>query len=220
MVQPAERRRVWKRAGICAAGMFLYASGVALTKNCNLGISPIVSVAYSLSIVTGISLGWCTSIFNLGLFLLQRLLLKKDYTLQTAAGQFIMSICFSIFIDLAGLIWAWFCPAAYGIRLIQFVLGCIVLAWGMNLVLMAEFVILPAEGAVMALSCRTRQPFGRTKVAFDGAMVLLTCAISLCFLGRVEGVREGTVLAVILIGTCSRPIRRALESIKKRGGPL
>lgn len=216
MVYLEEKSRFsWKRAGICAVGMFLYASGVALTKNCDLGISPIVSVAYSLSLVTGITLGWCTSLFNLFLFLLQRLLLKKEYTLRTAAGQFIMSICFSIFIDLAGLIWSWLCPAAYGIRLIQFVLGCVVLAWGMNLVLLAEFVILPAEGAVMALARGTKQPFSRTKIGFDGAMVLLTCGISLCFLGRIEGVREGTVLAVILIGACSKPIRKMLYCIKR-----
>lgn len=47
-----------KRLLICALGLLCYASGVAVTKNCELGISPIVSVAYVLSLITPITMGW------------------------------------------------------------------------------------------------------------------------------------------------------------------
>ena len=62
-----------KRLLICALGLLCYASGVAVTKNCELGISPIVSVAYVLSLITPITMGWCTTLVNLVFFLLHRL---------------------------------------------------------------------------------------------------------------------------------------------------
>lgn len=201
---------VWKRAAICLIGIFLYATGVALTKNCDLGISPIVSISYGLSLITGISLGWCTTIFNLLLFLLQRILLGKEYSLRTMAGQFLMSVLFSLFIDLAAVLWGFLCPSGYVVRLLLFVIGCAVLAFGMNLILLANFVVLPAEGAVMALVKRTKAPFSRVKIAFDGTIVLMTCVISLVFLGRIAGIREGTLIAVILIGAFSKPLRKLM----------
>ena len=89
-----------KRLLICALGLLCYASGVAVTKNCELGISPIVSVAYVLSLITPITMGWCTTLVNLVFFLLQRLLLRREYPLWMMGAQFLMSILFSVTIDL------------------------------------------------------------------------------------------------------------------------
>lgn len=201
-----QKRPLWQRILICAIGMFFYATGVALTKNCDLGISPIVSVAYALSLITGITLGWCTTLINLVLFALQRLLLSKQYPLRTMLAQFAMSVCFSLFIDGADWLWAFARPGVYPLRLALFVLGCAVLALGMCLVLQGEFVMLPAEGAVTALVQRLHSEFGTTKVCFDASMVVITAVLSLVFLKKLVGIREGTLIAVLLIGTFSKPI--------------
>lgn len=194
--------------------MFLYACGVILTKNCDLGISPITSVAYAMSLISGISLGWCTSLFNILLFILQKALLRSKYTWRTLLSQAGMSILFSIFIDSAGILLGSICPSAYVSRIVLFVFGCFVLAVGMNLILHAEFVILPAEGAVAAIQSKSGLSFGTTKIAFDAVMVLMTSALTIIFLHQLKGIREGTILAVVLIGNFSRLFTRKWNSQK------
>lgn len=202
------------RCVLCLIGMFLYACGVILTKNCDLGISPITSVAYAMSLISGISLGWCTSLFNILLFILQKALLRSKYTWRTLLSQAGMSILFSIFIDSAGILLGSICPSAYVSRIVLFVFGCFVLAVGMNLILHAEFVILPAEGAVAAIQSKSGRSFGTTKIAFDAVMVLMTSALTIIFLHQLKGIREGTILAVVLIGNFSRLFTRKWNSQK------
>ena len=196
------------RCVLCLIGMFLYACGVILTKNCDLGISPITSVAYAMSLISGISLGWCTSLFNIALFILQKALLRSQYTWRTLLAQAGMSILFSIFIDSAGILLGGVCPSAYASRIVLFVFGCFVLAVGMNLILHAQFVILPAEGAVAAIQNKSGLSFGTTKIAFDAVMVLITSVLTIVFLHQLKGIREGTILAVVLIGNFSRLFAR------------
>lgn len=202
------------RCVLCLIGMFLYACGVILTKNCDLGISPITSVAYAMSLISGISLGWCTSLFNIALFLLQKVLLRSRYTWRTLLAQAVMSILFSIFIDSAGVLLSGICPSAYVSRILLFVFGCFVLAAGMNLILHAKFVVLPAEGAVTAIQEKSGLSFGTTKIAFDAVMVLMTLGLTIAFLHAPKGIREGTVLAVVLIGNFSRLFTRKGERVK------
>ena len=206
------RAALAKRCLFCLVGMFFYATGVVLTKNCDLGISPITSVAYAMSLISGITLGWCTSIFNLFLFVAQKWMLGKDYTLKTLVGQAVMSVLFSLFIDGAGLLFGGVVPQSYPGRLILFVCGCLVLAFGMSMVILAEFVILPAEGTVLAIQKKSGLSLGNVKILFDAAMVLITVLLTLLCFRQVKGIREGTVLAVLLIGNFSKPIVRGLKN--------
>lgn len=205
-----------QRLAVCAVGMFIYASGVALTKNCAIGISPITSVAYALSLLTGITMGWCTTIQNFTFFAIQRLLLKKEYGLGVAAAQLAMSILFSLFIDFTALVWSFVQPVSWPGKLVVFVVGCAVLALGMCMVVLADFVVLPAEGTVMAVTRVTKAKFGTVKVCLDATMVAITALLTLVFLGQVAGIGLGTVIAVLLIGTLARPIGPFL---KKSLGP-
>lgn len=201
------------RITICIIGMFFYASGVALTKNCKMGISPTISVAYALSLITPISLGWCTTIYNLPLFAIQRLLRKKQYPLRMMVAQFTMSAVFSVMIDLTAKIWSFVAPTNYAAKLVIFVFGCFVLAFGLTIVVKAELVMLPAEGAVSAIAERTGQKFGNVKILFDAAMVVITVVATLAFLGRIDGIREGTIIAVLLIGTFSKAVNHLFAGI-------
>ena len=195
-----------KRLLICALGLLCYASGVAVTKNCDLGISPIVSVAYVLSLITPITMGWCTTLVNLVFFLLQRLLLRREYPLWMMGAQFLMSVLFSVTIDLTAVLFGFLAGWAppYPARLAVF------------LIVSADFVVLPAEGCVNAVVRRTGLRFGTGKVLFDGAMVAVTVAVSLLCFRQVRGIREGTLIAVVLIGTFARHIGERLGPALER----
>ena len=201
---------------LCAVGMFFYATGVAFTKNCNMGISPIVSVAYILSLILPITMGWCTTIANLGMLLAQKLMLGKNFSVKNAIAQIIMSILFSIFIDWTAAIWSFLSPENYILRLILFVVGCFVLAVGVVLVVMANFVVLPAEATVNAMVEKYKMAFGNAKILFDALMVVLTVIIGLIFTRSVQGIREGTIIAVVLVGNFAKLARPMLNKLAPR----
>ena len=59
---------------------------------------------------------------------------------------------------------------------------------------------MPAEGLTLALSERLRVPFNRVKTVQDCLSVARAAAITLVFSGRLEGVKEGTLIAALLVG--------------------
>lgn len=220
-----ERAQLLRRFVVCTVGMFFYAAGAALTKNCDMGISPIVSVIYVMSLVIPISMGWCNIIYNFFMFGVQRLLLKKDYTFYMMAAQLLVSVIFSIFFDSVSLLCSFVTPMPYIIRFLIYIFGCFILGFGIIIVVRANFVVLPAEGVVNAIVGKTGWKFGNVKIAFDASMVLLTAIIGLVFLGGIRGIREGTLIAILLIGTFSKvsdrfvsaPISRFLRRPETEG---
>jgi len=196
---------------ICLVGAFIYASGICVLTRAALGISPISSVPYVFTFVTGLTLGTCTMVLNAVLIIAQKLVFGRDFTAKIIGMQIGISLVFSVFIDLGIWLFGWFAPATYPGRLLYLLFGCGVLALGMSMVVMANFVVLPGEGAVKCIVKYTGWEFGTAKVTFDSSMVTLAVVTSLVTMGRVQGVREGTVIASILIGTFSKFIMRRFK---------
>jgi uncharacterized membrane protein YczE len=59
---------------------------------------------------------------------------------------------------------------------------------------------MPAEGFVIALQKIIDKEFYKIKYIMDTLLVVLSTVLSFAFLGELDGVREGTVLAALLIG--------------------
>ena len=56
--------------------------------------------------------------------------------------------------------------------------------------------------------------FGNMKMAFDITLVCISIVLSLSFLGQLDGVREGTVAAALLVGQITKrfqPLMKTLE---------
>lgn len=176
-----------------------------------LGISPISSFPYVTALLTGLSLGICTMAFNVPLIAIQKLVLRRDFTIKEMIMQAVLSLVFSAFIDLSIFLFGWFTPQSYIGRLAYLLFGCVVLALGVSMVVMANFAILPGEGAAKVIARVLKKEFGTGKIIFDCSCVVLAIVLSLIGLGRIEGIREGTVIAALLIGTCSKFIMRFLR---------
>ena len=203
-------KNLFKKMSICFAGSFVYASGITVVKVCNLGISPITSAPYAFSFVVGQSLGACTMYFNVIFYIMQKLVMKKEYTLSRFLTQFILSSVFAVLIDLTGFMFGGFVPQSYLFRMLYLIFGCFVLAAGVCGVVMSEFGMLPGEGVAVCIQRLTRLEFGICKNLFDSSMVVLALIISLICLGRIQGVREGTLISAFMIGWFSRYIGRFL----------
>lgn len=60
--------------------------------------------------------------------------------------------------------------------------------------------MLPGDGAVVAIAEVLKKDFGKVKPFFDLTIVSMGVILSLYYLGHLEGVREGTIFAAIIVG--------------------
>ncbi|MBG0765500.1 MAG: hypothetical protein H0S78_11615, partial [Tissierellales bacterium] len=91
-------------------------------------------------------------------------------------------------------------PDNYLLQLALLILSIVSLALGLVLYLRADIMPMPAEGFVIALQKIIDREFYKIKYIMDTLLVVLSTVLSFAFLGELDGVREGTVLAALLIG--------------------
>jgi len=180
-------------------GLFIMAVGVVLSVKADLGVSPISCVPYVFSIAFPLTLGQTTIILNVVLIFLQMLLLRKRYRMFQLV-QFPVVFLFGYFIDLIMKYSDWMVPATYNEQAALCLLSCVVLGIGVFFEIKAALTYLPGEGLAMALTQTFGVDFGKTKIGTDSSLVVIGIASSLFFLDTLAGIREGTVVAAVLVG--------------------
>jgi len=185
------------------------AVGVDLSVKANLGVSPISSVPYVYSIKFPLTLGQTTIIMNILLIGLQMLLLRKDYQ-WIQLIQIPVVLLFGWFIDLTLPMVAWIEPTQYFSQALYCLLSCAILALGVFFEVKAKVTYLPGEGVAMALNKRFGIEFGKAKIGVDSSLVVAGVISSLVFMGNVQGIREGTIVAAVLVGYFVRLYNKAI----------
>ena len=198
-----------KRYLLLLAGLFVSAVGVVLVTKGNLGTSCISSVPYVLSLVFPMSMGVFTILFSLALIVGQLFILGKDFKLEHAL-QIPVSILFGWFIDLVMPIFGFLTPQSYVQKLLLVILGCAVVGISVYLQVIADVVMLPGESFVRSVVKRWNTEFGTTKIVFDVTISALAALISLVCTGKLMGVREGTLIASVLVGYIARWLKKKL----------
>lgn len=202
-----------KRYILFLVGLFVNALGVSLVTKANLGTSPISSIPYVLSLKFPLTLGNFTIIFSVFLIVLQILILRKNFKTENIL-QIPVSIAFGYFIDLTMNMLFWVKPEMYVLKLVALVAGCIVLGFGVYLEVLADVVMLPGESFVRAIVQTWNTNFGTTKIIFDSSMTVIAGVLSFIFFGKLNGVREGTIVAALLVGFIARLFGKYLGFIK------
>lgn len=108
----------------------------------------------------------------------------------------------------------WVNPQNYVIKLIALLAGCIVLGFGVYMEVLADVVMLPGESFVRAIVQTWNTNFGTTKIVFDSSMTVIAGVLSFIFFGKLNGIREGTIIAALLVGFIARLFGKYLEFIK------
>ena len=78
-------------------------------------------------------------------------------------------------------------------------IGCVILGFGVYIEVLADVVMLPGESFVRAIVQTLNREFGSTKVCFDVSMAVIAAVLSFVLAHRLDGVREGTVIAALLV---------------------
>lgn len=202
-----------KRYVIFLIGLFVNSLGVSLITKASLGTSPISSIPYVLSLSFPFTLGNFTIFFSIFLILLQLLILRKNFKLEHVL-QIPVSIIFGYFIDLTMLLFAWVNPQVYIMKIIYLLIGCLILGFGVYMEVLADVVMLPGESFVRAIVLTWKTNFGTTKICFDVSMSVIAAILSFVFTGRLNGVREGTIIAALLVGFIARVAGKKLAFVK------
>jgi uncharacterized membrane protein YczE len=161
-----------------------------------------------------LSLGEFTIIFSLILIVLQLIILKKDFKLEHIL-QVPISIAFGYFIDLTMIILSDLKPSSYIVSIVYLLIGCLILGLGVYIEVLANVAMLPGESFVRAITFKWKTNFGNTKIAFDVFMTIVAGVLSLIFAHKIDGVREGTVVAALLVGFIARILGKALSFVPK-----
>ena len=155
------------------------------------------------------TLGQFTIFFSILLILIQLIILRRNFKAEHLL-QIPISILFGYFIDLTMVMLGFVNPEAYIFKIIYLLIGCVILGFGVYIEVLANVAMLPGESFVRAVSSTWHTEFGSTKVAFDVSLTVIAGLLSLIFAHRLDGVREGTIIAALLVGFIARLFGRAL----------
>lgn len=184
-------------------GIFLIAIGVNLSKAAGLGISPVASLPYAVELSWGIELGKATAIVYVFLILLQLALLRKLSVLPFL--QLLTTVVMSIFTTVTSTdyLLRWLPnPATYFHSLILLAISIVLIGIGVYFYIKPNYVPLPSEGLAKVLTelSSGRLQFHNSKIIVDCSLVVLAMTVTLFVMGKVAGIREGTIITAFLVG--------------------
>ena len=209
-----DKTELIKRYIFLLAGLFVNGLGVSFITKAGLGTSPITSIPYTLSLGFTPTVGMFTLFFNLLLIVLQIILLRRNFQLQNLLQLPIIAL-FSFFIDLTMSLLGFIQPETYLLKVISLVIGCLILGFGVFMEMVANVAMLPGEATVRAVSDVFSTDFGKTKIAFDSSMTVIAAIMSFIMFKHLDGVREGTIVAAILVGFVARLFKKYIGGIEK-----
>jgi uncharacterized membrane protein YczE/cytidylate kinase len=207
-----KKKHLTRRIVAFVIGLFIVAMGVALSIKANLGVSPISSVPYVYSLGFPLSMGATTVIVNVLLILGQILILRSNYKLVQLV-QLPVVLLFGFFTDFTLFLVADLTVTTYVSQLALCLLSCVVIGFGVFLEVRAGLTFLPGEGIALALTEAFHIEFGKTKIICDSSLVIIGVISSYILFGSIEGAREGTVLAAVLVGLSVRAYNRVLPFV-------
>ena len=138
-----------KRYIIFLIGLFINSLGVSLITKASLGTSPISSIPYVLSLNFPFTLGNFTIVFSVLLIVLQILILRNNFKMENLL-QLPVSVVFGYFIDLTMIMLTFVNPDTYVMKVIDLLIGCLILGFGVYMEVLANVVMLPGESFVRA----------------------------------------------------------------------
>lgn len=205
-----------KRILLYAGGLLCLSFGVAFSVNSNLGISPVNSLPYIVSQITGYDMGCCvTSIFSLYVFI-QFLILRKAFQWINLT-QILFSMLFGYFVDFSKWVLGDFTIPTYLGQLMMLLVSILFVATGVCAYMNVKLVNMPMEGMTHAIA-RTFFPdkeFHQIKIFIDCAVVVLGMILSILCLGKLEGIREGTIICAVLVGRIMKQVQKIVLPVHK-----
>lgn len=187
------------------AGLLILAFGLTMNVMTGLGVSPIISVSYAASEITGIAFADATFLLYV-LFVIAELLIHAHLRRLTRmqlikdVAQLPLSLLFTRFMALFQAILPDLSSSPMAVRLLALLLAIIATGVGAASTLSMRLIPNPGDGIVQAFADLLSLPVGTMKNIIDGVNVCISLTLGLVFLSRIAGIGIGTVIAFIGVG--------------------
>ena len=195
-------------------GLFIASLGVAFSTKAGLGTSPVASLPYSVSLVSdAISFGGWLNTLSVIQIIAQVLILRKACKPVEIAIQTVLAFAYGSMTNFSCYLIRGIPVNNYLSQFVVMLLGCAILAFGIWVQLKGGVAMLPGEAMSRAIAQVSGRRYENVKIFFDVAYILAAAAVCLLFLGHLEGVREGSIIAAVLVGNIIKFYNRIWEKI-------
>lgn len=197
-------------------GLFIASMGVALSTKAGLGTSPVASVPYSVSLINHtLTFGWWLNLWSVIQIIVQVALLRKKCKPVEIIIQTILAFVYGYLTDFSCTLLSGVHANSYAIQFGLMILSCFVLGLGIWIQLKGNVAMLPGEAMNRAFSEVTGKRYENIKIFFDVLYIVAAVIISFLFIGKPEGVREGSIIAALIVGTIIKIYNRLFEKLTK-----
>ena len=206
-----------KRYVLFLIGLFIASMGVAFSTKAGLGTSPVASVPYSVSLISGLfTFGGWLNLWSVIQITTQVLILKGKVNYVEIAIQTVLAFVYGYLTNFSCWIIKGLQVNSYASQLIYLAVSCFVLGLGLWIQFKGGVAMLPGEAMNRAISQVTGKKYENVKIFFDILYIVMAVIICLIFIGKLEGVREGSIIAAIVIGNIIKIYNKLFEKIKKK----
>lgn len=206
-----------KRYFLFLAGLFIASMGVAFSAKAGLGTSPVASVPYSVSLVSSLlSFGGWLNLLSVIQIAIQVIVLKGKCNYIEIAIQTVLAFVYGYLTNFSVWLIKDIKVTAYQMQFLFMLIGCVILALGIWIQLKGAVAMLPGEAMNRAISKVFSLRYENVKIIFDILYIAIAAAICLIFLGKLKGVREGSIIAAILVGNIIKFYNFVFNKIKSK----
>lgn len=211
----SRKQALVKRYLFLCVGLLIMAVGVGFSIKGGLGTSPISSLPYVTSLMSSLTVGTTTICLHCILILLQILILRRRYD-PVQLMQLPVALVFGYLTDFGVLLTQGLPDGSYLLQWVYCIIGILLVGLGVSFEVNAGVVTVAGEGFVLAVCKVLPIKFSNMKIIFDVTLVVISCTLSLTFLGGLYGVREGTIAAAICVGLTVKQYNKVLKVFADR----
>ena len=172
--------------------------GVVLMLYSGAGISAISSVPFAFSkVLPVLLLGTWTYIFQ-GLLVLSLMIMRKRFV-PSYLFSFVVGFVFGKLLDVHEL-WINILPNNITMRIVYFILSYIILCFGIAISNRCLLPITPTDLFPRELADITKVSYSKIKIGFDVSCLAVTAGLTFFFLGHLDGLGIGTIVAAFTMG--------------------
>lgn len=191
-------KKVLRGEAALAFAVIINSFGVVLMLYSGSGISAISSVPFAFSeVLPSLTLGTWTYIFQ-GLLIMSLMIMRRRFVVEYLFS-FVVGFVFGEMLDVHEL-WVGVLPDGLAWRVLYFIVSYLLISFGIALSNRCQLPIIPTDLFPRELSDIIGAGYPKVKIFFDVSCLAVTGVMTLAFLGHLDGLGLGTILAAFTMG--------------------
>lgn len=143
-------------------------------------------------------------------------MLRKKTVVSEIVIQVILAFAYGYLTDFSLLILEDLELNHYILKLLFLLIGCVILAFGVYLELLGDVGMLSGDAFIKVIAIITNKEYGNVKIITDISMSIISAGLAVAILHRLVGVREGTIIAALIVGIIIKYFKKILRPMAKK----